>query len=216
MGGQVSVTSADSGGARFVVSYPLADVAGSKPRRSSRCPFVIVSSPLIAGGAVLLVALMVIGLLRSAANQGTDALEKAKAAQVKTTADSFNARVQSSFSSLGALGSRPWQLTLGNAADQAVLKSYSIDPNALSGSFLVDAHDTITDGVLLRKGRLGSTFAPARVGEGQGRARLGAGGRAARGPLRRHDRAAELRLRRRHPRQDARPACVVPMSSSRR
>ncbi len=116
--------------------------------------------PALAGAAVLLVALMVIGLLRSASNDGTDALEKAKAAQVKTTGDSFNARVESSFSSLGALGSRPWELTLRSAADQATLKTFSIDPDALSGSFLVNADDTITAGVLLRPGRLGSTFDP--------------------------------------------------------
>jgi signal transduction histidine kinase len=71
--------------------------------------------PLVAGAAVFMVALMVIALLRSAANEGTDALEKAKVAQVRTTADSFNARVD---------------------------------------------HDTVTNGVLLRPGRLGSKFDP--------------------------------------------------------
>ena len=67
--------------------------------------------PAVAGAAVLLVALMVVALLRSAANEGADALEKAKVAQVRTTADSFNARVESSITSLGGLGSRPWELT---------------------------------------------------------------------------------------------------------
>ena len=79
---------------------------------------MIVSSPSSPGLAVLLVALMVIALLRSAANDGTDALEEAKVAQVRTTADSFNARVESSISSLGGLGARPWELTLRSAADQ--------------------------------------------------------------------------------------------------
>ena len=114
--------------------------------------------PAVAGAAVLMVALMVISLLRSAAHDGTDALEKAKVAQVRTTADSFNARVESSISSLGALGARPWELTLRSAADGSTLKTFAIDPDALSGSFLVDAHDTITNGVLLRPGRLGSKF----------------------------------------------------------
>ena len=117
--------------------------------------------PAIAGVAVLLVALMVIALLRSASNEGSDALEKAKLAQVRTTADSFNARVESSFSALAGLGSRPWELTLRSAADQATLKAFAIDPDALSGSFLVNADDTITDGVLLRPGRLGSTYSTA-------------------------------------------------------
>jgi signal transduction histidine kinase len=116
--------------------------------------------PAVAGLAVLMVAVVVIVLLRSAAEQGTAALENAKAAQVRTTADSFNARVESSFASLGGLGSRPWQLTLHSAADQKTLNTFSVDPNALSGSFLVDADATVTSGVLLRPGKLGSTFAP--------------------------------------------------------
>ncbi len=116
--------------------------------------------PAVAGAAVLMVALMVITLLRSAANDGTDALERAKVAQVRTTADSFNARVESSIGSLGGLGSRPWELTLNSAADQATLKTFAIDPEALSGTFLVDADDTVTNGVLLRPGMLGSKFTP--------------------------------------------------------
>jgi signal transduction histidine kinase len=116
--------------------------------------------PVIAGAAVLMVALMVISLLRSAANDGTDALENAKVAQVRTTADSFNARVESSIASLGGLGARPWELTLRSAADRATLKTFAIDPDALSGSFLVDADDTVTNGVLLRPGMLGSKFDP--------------------------------------------------------
>ena len=159
--------------------------------------------PAVAGAAVLVVALMVIALLRSAENDGTDALEKAKVAQVRTTADSFNARVESSISSLGGLGARPWELTPGSAADQATLKTFAIDPDALSGTFLVDADDTVTNGMLLRPGMLGSTFDAAGVGEGQGGARLLAGRRPARGPLGRDDRAAELCLRRRHPGRDA-------------
>lgn len=116
--------------------------------------------PAVAGFAVLLIALMVIVLLRSAENDGTDALEDAKVAQVRTTADSFNTRVESSIGSLGGLGARPWELTPRSAADQAVLKTFAIDPDALSGMFLVDVDDTVTNGTLLRPGKLGSTFAP--------------------------------------------------------
>ena len=116
--------------------------------------------PVVAGVAVLLVGLIVVALLRSAANDGTDALENAKVAQVDTTADSFNARVESSISSLGGLGARPWELTLRSAADRTTLSTFAIDPDALSGTFLVDADDTITNGVLLRPGMLGSKFDP--------------------------------------------------------
>ncbi|MET0838831.1 MAG: HAMP domain-containing sensor histidine kinase [Marmoricola sp.] len=114
--------------------------------------------PALAGAAVLLVALMVVALLRSAADDGTDALERAKVAQVRTTADSFNARVESSITSLGGLGARPWELTLRSAPDQQTLKTFAIDPEALSGTFLVDTKGTVTNGVLLRPGMLGSTY----------------------------------------------------------
>ena len=122
---------------------------------------------------------------------------------MRTTADSFNARVAVQHRLARRAGAPPLAADPSSAADQATLKTFSVDPNALSGSFLVDAHDTITDGVLLRPGRLGSTFDPAGLGQGQGRARLDARRRAARDPLRRDDRAAQLRLRRRHPGQDA-------------
>jgi signal transduction histidine kinase len=116
--------------------------------------------PAVAGTAVLLIAVVVVALLRSAADDGTDALERAKVAQVRTTADSFNARVESSVGSLAGLGSRPWELTPGSSADRSTLKAFAIDPDALSGTFLVDAHDTVTNGVLLRPGMLGSKFDP--------------------------------------------------------
>lgn len=117
--------------------------------------------PAVAGVAVLAVAVLVVTLLRSAIIQGTEALEQAKLAQVQTTARSFDERVASSFSSLAGLGARPWELTLNSTADQAVLDTFAVDPEALSGSFLIDASDRVTSGVLLRPGMRGSTYAPA-------------------------------------------------------
>ena len=114
--------------------------------------------PLVAAVAVLGVGVAVIVLLRGATNDGITALEDAKQAQVSTTARSFNARVESSLGSLGGLGARPWELTEGSAADQAVLDTYALDPDARSGSFLVDDTDTITAGVLLQPGRLGGSY----------------------------------------------------------
>lgn len=114
--------------------------------------------PILAGLSVLLVGVVMIALLRGAERDGTRALEDAKTAQVQTTAQSFDARVESTFESLGGLGARPWELTLRSAADQAVLDTFSIDPEAESGTFLVDDRDRIVSGTLLRPGRLGSTY----------------------------------------------------------
>jgi signal transduction histidine kinase len=114
--------------------------------------------PVAAAVAVLAVGLAVILLLRGATNDGISALEDAKQAQVSTTARSFNARVESSLGSLGALGARPWELKQGGTADQSVLDTYAVDPNARSGSFLVDEQDTITAGVLLQPGELGAQY----------------------------------------------------------
>jgi signal transduction histidine kinase len=118
-------------------------------------------APILAGALVVLVALGVVLLLRGANDQGTTALTKAKLAQVDATADSFNARVNSSLTSVAGLGARPWELVPGSTADQKTLNTYNADPNAQSGFFLVDANDTITAGVLLRPGKLGGKFAPA-------------------------------------------------------
>ncbi len=121
---------------------------------SSRDRFV----PAAAALAVLLVGIVMVTLLRGAERDGTRALEDAKRAQVQTTAQSFDARVVSTFSSLGGLGARPWELTLRSKADQAVLDTFAIDPDAESGSFLVDSKDRIVSGTLLRPGKLGSTY----------------------------------------------------------
>ena len=114
--------------------------------------------PIVAAVTVLAVALVVVLMLRSASNDGVKALEDAKLAQVSTTARSFDARVASSLGSVAALGARPWELKEGSTADQAVLDTFAVDPQARAGMFLVDADDTITSGVLLQPGRLGGTF----------------------------------------------------------
>jgi signal transduction histidine kinase len=116
--------------------------------------------PIVAGGLVLVVALAVVLLLKSAGDQGTTALRQAKLAQVQATADSFNQRVNSSLTGVEGLGQVAWQLTPNSKADQKVLNSYNVDPDAQSGFFLVDKDATITTGVLLRPGKLGSKFDP--------------------------------------------------------
>jgi signal transduction histidine kinase len=117
-------------------------------------------APILAAGLVLAVAISVVLLLAIANNQGTDALERAKLAQVDATANSFNARIGAQIGAIAGLGARPWELAPGSKADQAVLHTFDIDPNAKSGFFLVDAKDTITAGVLLRPGDVGTRFDP--------------------------------------------------------
>jgi signal transduction histidine kinase len=117
--------------------------------------------PLTALIAVLAVAIGVVALLRTASINGTHALEDLQVQQVRSTANSFDARIASSFTSVGGLGARPWELTSGSAADQAALSAFAIDSQAISGFFLVDAGGSITNGVLLRPGRLGSKFDPS-------------------------------------------------------
>ena len=75
------------------------------PRRDSLVPAA-------AGIAVLLVAVLVTVLLRSAVADGTEALEEAKVAQVRTTANGFDARVESTIGTVAGLGARPWELTM--------------------------------------------------------------------------------------------------------
>jgi signal transduction histidine kinase len=117
-------------------------------------------APALAFAGVVAVAVMVISLLSSATSDGSQALKDAKQAQVTSTANSFNARLESTFMAVAGLGAQPWELERGSTDDQAALDLYSLDPEAVSGSFLVDSNDTITSGVLLRPGMLGSTYGP--------------------------------------------------------
>lgn len=117
-------------------------------------------APILAGALVLIVALSVLLLLRTAAENGTKALTEAKVAQVKAIANSLNARVNAQLSAVAGLGGTPWQLTPGSKPDQAMLRTFDLNPDADSGFFLIDARDTITGGILLRPGKLGAPFAP--------------------------------------------------------
>ena len=118
-------------------------------------------APILAGGLVAVVALGVVLLLRSANNQGTDALTRAKLAQVQATADSFNERVSTSLTAAAGLGAVRWELTPNSAADQRLLQTYNVDPDAKSGFFLVNAAGVVTTGVLLRPGTIGKQFDPS-------------------------------------------------------
>lgn len=117
--------------------------------------------PAAALVAVLAVAFVAVTLLRSASTNGTQALEGLKEAQVQSTANSFNARIEATFGSVGGLGTQPWELTSGSTADMASLTAFAVDPKAISGFFLVNGTDTITSGILLRPGRLGSKYNPS-------------------------------------------------------
>jgi signal transduction histidine kinase len=118
-------------------------------------------APILAAGLVAVVAASVVGLLQVANDQGIRALRRAKLAQVQATANSFNARFAAQLSGVSGLGATPWQLVPGSKADQAVLQTFnSLIPDAKSGFFLIDGRDRVTAGILLRPGRLGSTYSP--------------------------------------------------------
>ncbi|WP_375502891.1 ATP-binding protein [uncultured Jatrophihabitans sp.] len=116
--------------------------------------------PAIAAAVVVAVAISVVVLLRTAANRGVDALTRAKLEQVQTTASSFDARVAAQLTSASGLGTASWQLTPDSTSDNRILKSYAVDPAAQSGFFLVNAQGSVTAGVLLRPGVLGSSYSP--------------------------------------------------------
>ena len=116
--------------------------------------------PALAFAAVAAVAAIVVALLSTATSDGSQALKDAKEAQVRSTASSFSARLESTFTAVAGLGAQPWELKRDSAADEATLRAYNFDTEAVSGYFLVDGRDTISAGVLLRPGELGSTYDP--------------------------------------------------------
>ena len=117
--------------------------------------------PALAFVAVAAVAAIVVSLLSIATSNGSQALKDAKEAQVRSTASSFDARLSSTFAAVAGLGAQPWELEQNSATDQAGLNAYALDPEAVSGFFLVNDRDVITSGVLLRPGLLASTYSPA-------------------------------------------------------
>ena len=118
-------------------------------------------APILAGLLVVVVGISVVFMLRLAGDQGTNALKTAKLGQVNAIANSFNARYAAQISSVAGFSSTNWELVKGSKADNKLLQTFSdLTPNAESGFFLLDQKDTITAGVLLRNGRLGSRYAP--------------------------------------------------------
>ena len=116
-------------------------------------------APWLAVVAVLGVGLVVILMLRSATDDGIDALEDGEARAGLDHGPQLRRPGGVEPGIVAALGARPWELTEGSAADQAVLDTFAVDPQARSGMFLVDENDVITSGVLLQPGMLGSELA---------------------------------------------------------
>jgi signal transduction histidine kinase len=118
-------------------------------------------APVLAGLFVVAVGVTVLLMLRLAGDQGTQALTTAKLGQVDAIANSFNARYAAQISGVAGFSSTNWELVPGSKADNQLLQTFNgLNPNAESGFFLLDRTDTITAGVLLRSGRLGSHYAP--------------------------------------------------------
>lgn len=117
-------------------------------------------APVLAAVLIIAMALGVLTLLRVANSRGTDALIDAKVSQVGVTASSFDARYATQLGAGAGIGGTAWELRPNSAADQVILNTFNgiLEPG--SGVLLVDSRDTITAGLGLGPGIVGSRFAP--------------------------------------------------------
>lgn len=121
-----------------------------------------VFAPVVAAVLIIAVALGALTLLRVANRRGTDALIEAKVSQVGVTASSFDARYAAQMgSSTGTVGSVGLELRPHSRADQRILDTFGAALEPGSGLLLLDARDTITAGLGLDPGLVGTRFAPA-------------------------------------------------------
>ncbi|MEX2293728.1 MAG: sensor histidine kinase [Acidimicrobiales bacterium] len=118
-----------------------------------------------------MVAALVVNLLLGAAqDRGVEALEASVTGEVTAIAGAQNQRFLNTFSGAaglsGGLGGEPFELTIGSAADLEELEGLlELVANATSGFYLLDNDNQITQGVLLTRGALGSTFDWPGLGE---------------------------------------------------
>ena len=107
---------------------------------------------LVAGALALLFAVagLIVAVVVDAQNRGRGALEDQKLDQIETLARSMDARISSSFPLLSDFVSEPYDLRIGSEADQEILDEFQeLQPNAATGSVLVDLDQRITAGTLL-------------------------------------------------------------------
>ena len=102
-------------------------------------------------------------LLTSAEERGVEALEESVSGEVQAIAASQNQRFINTFSSASGLssglGGDPFELVVGSTKDRDELEDLlALVADTRSGFYLLDATDTITQGVLLPAGALGTTF----------------------------------------------------------
>jgi signal transduction histidine kinase len=120
-------------------------------------------APVLAAVLIIAVALGVLTLLRVANSRGTDALIAAKVSQVAVTASSFDARYAGQLTSSASLGGtgggNGFELRPHSAIDQKILDTFQVALEPGTGVLLLDAHDTITAGLLLNPRLLGTRYA---------------------------------------------------------
>lgn len=102
-------------------------------------------------------------LLTSAEERGVDALEESVSGEVQAIADSQNQRFINTFSSASGLssglGGDPFELVVGSERDRVELEDLlALVADTRSGFYLLDSVNTITQGVLLPPGIVGTTF----------------------------------------------------------
>ncbi len=119
--------------------------------------------PVVVLAGFLAAALVVNLLLSSAETRGVHALEDAVAGEVRAVAGSQDQRLRTLLGSAQGLSlpsTGPYQLVEGSPEDLAQLESFLVlAPTLRSGFYLLDADDTITQGVQLLDDALGERFA---------------------------------------------------------
>jgi signal transduction histidine kinase len=113
--------------------------------------------PFAAALAMVAVAIATLALTNSARDKGLSALEEAKGAEIRASADSREQQLVSFLTSTSALAAQPWEFAPNSAADTKILDSYR-SPTARTGFFLLDPSNRVTDGVLLEGNVIGTTY----------------------------------------------------------
>jgi signal transduction histidine kinase len=99
---------------------------------------------------LVVLAAVIVGLVLDAQRAGIDTREELRLEQARQLANSMDTRVQQAYSALAATGGAPgaWRMVQGDPTDAAQLEPQN--PQATTGSLLVDRDGMLVNGSLLR------------------------------------------------------------------